>query len=78
MPKRAPRIYQDDTPEVIDPEREALRGLDDATVARMTTPAAKAEIQERLRLERCWSGEWTSGPDSPVPPPFARANRRFL
>lgn len=66
---RPPRIFPIDAPEVIDPEREALRGLDDATVAKMTSPAARAEMESRLRFEAAWSGEWNSDP----PPAKSRA-----
>jgi hypothetical protein len=38
-----------------------LKGLDDAAVARMTTPEAGAELQHRLRFEAAWSGEWQAG-----------------
>jgi hypothetical protein len=76
MAKRRDPIIQDDTPEVPDPEREALRGLDDATVAHMPSQAAKAEIASRRRFEAQWSGAWTSGPRSKVARPSMDAERQ--
>lgn len=65
-------------PDVPAPYLSAFRGLDDATVARAASAGdllAKLELQERLRLEACWSGSWTSGPPAPVPYPPAGYER---
>lgn len=80
---KRPRRAYDDTPEPIDPAREALRGLDDATVARMARENPKdqavwAEHFGRVQFELMWSGVWSSGPVSEVPPPVARKLRHFL
>jgi hypothetical protein len=67
--KHQSRLDLADVPETPDPDREAMRGFDDATVARMSGPSAAREIESRLRFEAAWSGTWRAGEDAPVPPP---------
>lgn len=70
--KRTRPASRRELPDIPGPDLSQFRGLDDATVARAASagdPLAKLEVQERLRLEACWSGNWASGPPAPVPAP---------
>lgn len=68
---------QDATPA---PDLSRFATMDDISVILLLgkDPDARLELDNRLRKEIQVCGGWTSGPDLPVPPPFAREHRRFL
>lgn len=80
MRSRHPVRRQQPADEAPGPDLSRFAHMDDASVILLLgkDPLARLELDNRLRKEIQVCGGWTSGPDLPVPPPFARENRRFL